>query len=299
MFSRKIVPALLAGGLLISAAGVAFADTETTTVRTTTVTTAPLVLPTGVSYVVVDPLTGITKGAFDPVRKTYDFALTPGLVVIDNSNNKVVATFDASGNVIALTDAPLFDPLLTSIDSRRAEFDRIIRDIKLKGGYDDATIASLVDALNSINAQEVAYRASGNSLTYAEELSLAVQLNTLADRILPFSRNVTITPLIGDRFVSTDGTIVLVDSFAGRNLQMQRHIDAEYSAGRLSNSQVARLKQELNEVSTLQARYTRGGVIKDSKQRILTEKLDRVQTDMDKNIATINEKRAKIGIKVN
>ena len=80
---------------------------------------------------------------------------------------------------------------------------------------------------------------------------------------------------------------------------LQRRIDAEYSAGRLSNNQVAKLKEGLNDVSSLQAKYTRGGKIKDSKEKILCEKLDRVQTDMDKDIATINEKRAKIGIKVN
>jgi hypothetical protein len=116
---------------------------------------------------------------------------------------------------------------------------------------------------------------------------------------VPFSRTTTITPLIGARFITTDGTLVIVDQFGGRNLQMQRRIDAEYAAGRLSNSQVAKLKQCLNDVSTLQAKYTKNGKVRDSKQRLLTEKLDRVQTDMDKDIAYINDKRARIGIKVN
>jgi hypothetical protein len=276
------------------------ADVETTTVKTTTVTTTdPLVLPAGVSYNVIDPLSGAVKGVYDPITKSMNFSVSPGLVVIDSSSNRAVATFDSRGNLIALTAAPVFDPLLVSIDSRRGDFDRIIKEIKFAGTYDDATVAGLREALDRINAQEVAYTANGSPLTYAEELSLAVQLNDLGDRLTPFSRNTTITPLIGTTFVNTNGTLVVIDNFGGRNLRMQRRIDAEYAAGRLSNNQVAKLKQELNDVSTLQAKYTKGGQIKESKQRLITEKLDRVQTDMDKDIAYINEKRARIGIKVN
>jgi hypothetical protein len=297
---RSIVPALVAGGLLMASTCAVMADSETTTVKTTTVTTSdPFILPVGVSYVVVDPVTGSTRGVYDPIRKSADFAISPGLVIIDNNSNRAVATFDASGNVIALSSAPVYDPLLVSIDTRRSDFDRIIREAKFKGSYDDATMAALRTALDRINAQEEAYKNAGRPLTYAEELSLAVQINDLGDRIYPFSSTTTITPLFGARFITSDGQIVLIDSFGGRNLQMQRRIDAEYSAGRLSNNQVARLKQDLNDVSTLQAKYTKGGKVRDSKQRILTEKLDRVQTDMDKDIATINEKRARIGIKVN
>jgi hypothetical protein len=299
-YLTRIVPGLLAGGLIMASACAVLADTETTIVKTTTVTTSdPLLLPIGVSYVVVDPFTGITRGVYDPIAKSVDFALTPGLVIVDNNSNRVVATFDASGHVIALSAAPLYDPLIVSIDTRRADFDRTIREIKLHGDCDDATVASLKDALERINAQEEAYRNAGRPLTYAEELSLAVQLNDLADRLVPFSRTTTITPLIATRFITTEGHIVLVDELGGRNLRMQRHIDAEYAAGRLSNNQVARLKEELNDVSSLQAKYTRNGKVRDSKQRLITEKLDRIQSDMDRDIASINEKRARIGIKVN
>ncbi len=300
-YLRIIVPALIAGGLLMASSSAVLADIETTTVKTTTITTPdPLVLPVGVSYMVVDPVTGATKGVYDPITKTVNFTLTPGLIVIDSSSNRAVATFDAAGNVIALTSAPVYNPLLVSIDTRRSDFGRMIKEIRYSGSYDDATIAALNDQLERINAMEVAYTANGSPLTYGEELSLAVQLNDLGDRLVPFSRTTTtITPLIGPTFISSNGTIMVIDQFGGRNLQMQRRIDAEYAAGRLSNNQVARLKQDLNEISTLQAKYTKNGVIKDSKQRLLTEKMDRVQTDMDKDIAYINDKRARIGIKVN
>jgi hypothetical protein len=178
-YLRNIAPALIAAGLLMASTCAAMAQTETTTVRTTTVTTDPFVLPVGVTYAVVDPLTGVSKGVYDPITKRMDFAVSPGLVIVDNTSNKVVATFDASGNVIALTSAPVYDPLFVSIESRRADFDRIIREIKL-GGYDTATIAGLRSDLDRINAMEVAYTSDGTRLTYAEELALAVQLNDSA-----------------------------------------------------------------------------------------------------------------------
>lgn len=296
---KMLVPALIAGSLTVAASTVVNAQVETTTVRTTTTTTdSPFVLPGGVSYTVIDPVTGETRGVYDPMGKA-TFTMSPGLVVIDESTNKAVATFDGSGRVIALTSAPVLDPLLSSIDARRLQFDTVIKEIRTRGGYDEATILGLSSDLDRVNAQYVAYKSSGRPLTYAEELSLAVQLNSLGDRLAPFSKTTVFTPLIGARFVSTDGSLVVVDKFGGRNLAMQRRIDSEYAAGRLSNNQVARLKQELNDITTKQAQYTKGGKIKDSKQRILTEKLDRVQTDMDKDIASINEKRARIGIKVN
>lgn len=296
----SILPVLIAGGLSLASAFACLADTETTTVKTTTITTGePLSLSAGVSYQVVDPFTGRTMGVYDAGHKSVNFALSPGLVIVDDSSNKVVATFDSAGNAISLSSAPVLDPLIVSIDNRRADFDRTIRQIKVRGNVDEATIAALTTTLERINAQEEAYKNAGRPLTYAEQLSLGVQLNDLGDRIVPFSSTTTITPVIATRFVTTDGQIVLVDPFSSRNLRMQRQIDAEYAAGRMTNNQVARLKEELNDISSLQARSTKNGHVRESKQRFLTEKMDRVQTDMDNDVASTNEKRARIGIKVN
>jgi hypothetical protein len=294
---KLLTPALIAGSLAVVGMSGAFAQVETTTVKTTTITSSPYTLPSGVTYTVIDPLTGTSKGVYDPLNKA-TFTAAPGLVILDQ-NNQAVATFDGGGQVIALTSAPVLDPLLVSIDTRRGEFDTVIKSIRTGGTYDEATISGLMSDLDRVNAQYTAYRSSGRALTYAEELSLAVQLNALGDRLAPFSKTTVFTPLIGARFVSTDGTLVMVDSLGGRNLAMQKRIDAEYAGGRLTNNQVARLKKDLNEITTMQARYTKGGVLKDSKKKYVTEKLDRTQTELDKDIASTNEKRAKIGIKVN
>ena len=301
-----IAAALMAGSLATTLSLRANAD-EITTVRTTTVTTDSLAVPSvpvvtlspGGSYFVVDPVTGVMKGVYDPVRGLVGSTITPGLVVVDNTSNRVMATFDASGRIVAMTNVPAYDSFVVSIDSRRAELERLIVSGRAANNFGEVIAAAMRDELASIAAQESAYRVSGRPLNYEEALSLANRLNALSDRIVPYMGGVTVTPLISSRFVTTSGNLVIVDELAARNLRMQRRIDDEYSAGRLSNDHVARLKSQLNETASLQTKYTKNGKLKDSKSREIVMKLDKVQTAMDRDIADINAKRSRIGIKVN
>ncbi|MBP9094751.1 hypothetical protein KBI23_27275 [bacterium] len=295
----SLAAALLAGSLSLPVR----AD-EITTVRTTTVTNDSINVPVvtlspGGSYVVVDPVTGVMKGVYDPLRGLVGSTVAPGFVVVDNTSNRVVATFDGGGRVIALTSAPAYDSLVVSIDARRAELERMIANGRTANNFGDVTAQALREELASIAAQESAYRVSGRPLNYEEALSLANRLNALGDRVVPYMRGVTVTPLIGSRFVTSSGNLVIVDELSARNMRMQRRVDDEYAAGRLSNDHVARLKSQLNEVSSLQTKYTRNGKLKDSNTRTIVTKLDKVQTTMDRNIADINSKRSRIGIKVN
>lgn len=299
-----LAAALLASSLATYQAPRVSAD-EVTTVRTTTVTTDSLAAPAlvtlspGGSYFVVDPVTGVMKGVYDPVRGLVGATIAPGLVVVDNTSNRVVATFDASGRVIAMTNLPAYDSLVVSIDARRAELERNIASGRSANNFGEVTAVALREELASIAAQESAYRSSGRPLNYEEALSLANRLNALSDRVVPYMRGVTFTPLISSRFITTSGNLVIVDELSARNLRMQRRVDDEYAAGRLSNDNVARLKSQLNEVSSLQTKYTKDGRLKDSRSKLIVTKLDKVQTAMDRNIADINAKRSRIGIKVN
>ncbi|CAN5390118.1 hypothetical protein BH11CYA1_BH11CYA1_43800 [soil metagenome] len=299
-----IAAALMAGSLAVSLNLVAHAD-EVTTVRTTTVTSDSVNVPSvvtlspGGSYFVLDPVTGTMKGVYDPVRGLVGATITPGLVVVDNTSNRVMATFDASGRIVAMTNVPAYDSLVVSIDSRRADLERMIASGRAANNFGEVTAVAMREELASIAAQEAAYRVSGRALNYEEALSLANRLNSLSDRLLPYLSGVTVTPLISSRFVTTSGNLVIVDELSARNLRMQRRVDDEYAAGRLSNDHVARLKSDLNEVSSLQTKYTKGGKLKDDKSKQIVMKLDKVQTAMDRDIAEINSKRSRIGIKVN
>jgi hypothetical protein len=257
-----------------------------------------VVLPSGVTYVMVDPITGAIKGTFDPnVGLTETTKLTGG-VVIDQETGKIVATIDPSGKAINLLSAPAYDPLVTSIDTRSAELNRKISDAAA-AGLISATQESLYKGdLDKITQRELADKQAGG-LTYSEALSLAVALNNLADRLVYVTHGETFTPLVSTRFVTTDGQLTMVmNDVDYRLLNLRQKVDDQYSAGRLSNTQVSDLKTMLDNVAAFESKSKKHGVLSDSKKQTVLEKLDRVQNQMDKDVAIIDAKRSKIGIKV-
>jgi len=290
---------LLSSTILLSSP--VFADTETTTVRTTTVTNngQELDLPTTSKYVLVDPITGNIKGNFDPsISLTNTRMLQSGLVIINQDTGNVIATVDANGRPINVTSAPAFDSLVAAIDTRRSDLDRMITAALSKGTM-NAEEASLSRAdLIKIESQEMAAKQSGGVLTYSEALSLALALNSLGDRVMPFAQTSAITPLLGARFISNDGQLRMVDDIEYRKLQLRQRIDDEYTAGRLSSQQVARLKDQLNKVAALETKYRNGGELSASKTDKISLKLDDVKTKLNQDVAVINDRRSKIGLKV-
>jgi hypothetical protein len=101
------------------------------------------------------------------------------------------------------------------------------------------------------------------------------------------------------RVVAAAPVVVATDDISARIAVMTTKIDDEYKAGRLTNRNVARLKERINEVSTRQVKYTKNGVLSDSKHKYLSEKLDDIQTSFDNDIASTQRARARIGIRVN
>jgi len=328
MNSKYIMIAMALASLGLNQAP-AFADTVTKVTTTTISDGSVLTLPSG-NYVLIDPVTGLIKGDYDPVRGFVSGTMAPGWVVLDKSSNKVVAGFNSAGQLMALTAIPAFNGYIVNISSRRAEMERLITSALERGKIDASQAADLRLELNSIQAQETAYTASRNYLTYDEALSIGVRLNALNDRLGVIDRSLAFKPLVGTTYVTTNGdvvtarpagwaaaktvitptsatvistpaAVVTVDKsdISQRNALMCKRIDDEYAAGRLRNKDVAKLKERLSEVSSKQARYTRGGGLPEKKRSELSSKLDQIQSSMDERIAETNNKRSKIGLRVN
>lgn len=292
--------ALFASGAIAISLPV-FADTETTTIRTTSITSngQELNLPTTSTYVLVDPITGNVRGNFDPSRGLTDTRMIQsGLVIIDKNTGKLIATVDASGRPIDVTSAPAFDSLVVAIDSRRADLERMITDALSKGTMSAEQAGLLRADLNKIEAEEMAAKQSGGVLTYSEALSLALALNGLGDRLVPFVQTTSITPLLAARIINADGQLRMVDDIEYRKVQLRQKIDDEYTAGRLSSQQVASLKDQLSVVASLETKYRKNGELSPSKTEKISQKLDNVRTKLDEDVAIINSKRSKIGLKV-
>lgn len=344
--NAKVLIAALSVSILGCAAVPALADCETV-IRTTTITqpvtttsSTEFVLTGSGDYVVVDPLTGAIKGPYDPLRGFVAGTLNPGWVLLDRSNNRVLASFDTTGHLVALTSAPAFDSYVGLIDARRADLERYINESLSLGKISADQAMHLRSDLATIAAQEESYRAGGRAITYNEALSLAARLNDLHATLSGYVPTIALRRLVGTTYITTNSSVVApvttavvpsstvvipsrtvvapattvvtparvvaaapvvvaTDDIGARIALMTTKIDDEYKAGRLTNRNVASLKERLNEVSTKQVKYTKHGVLSDSKHKYLSEKLDDIQSSFDNDIASTQRARARIGIRVN
>jgi hypothetical protein len=289
-----VFASILAGSVSLSTA--AFADT-TTTVSTTTVTGYSL--PAGGTYVVVDPITGELRGAYDPTTRLLNGQPLPvGYFITDKITGRVVATVDTSGNIVDITSAPATTVLISSIDARRAALAQMITDALTKGYLTADQAAPLRVELDRLNGLYVAANADG-TMTLTEAFPIAYGLNNLTARIVPLAHTTTvITPLVGQRFLLENNVIVYADDTAFRRIQLERRIDDEYAAGRLSSKQVSELKKQINDIAYMETRYTHRGEISSSNRKRIEKKFDEVKIDLDKDVAYINSRRSKIGIRV-
>lgn len=308
---------LLSSCLALSCLGQAQAQSdessETTVIRTTTTVTgadSPVVvqsrtlnsiampaLSSSGNYLVVDPITGLLKGRFDPVAGLVDGrTLQAGLVIVDRPTGNVVAIIDGSGRAVDASVAPASDVLLVSIESRRKDLNRQIAEALNRGRLSSLEANALRAELERISTEESASRIDSGTITYRRALVSAYNLNSLSQRLYPTA---VVTPIISPQFVVLNKQLTMVDNTTYRKLQLLQRIDDEYQAGRLSADNVSRLKSQLDQVSSLETRYRVDGELSASRSRTLSMKLDQVDTALGKNIANTNEKRARIGIRVN
>jgi len=304
---NKLVITCCTGICLIQISPV-LADIETTTVKTTTVTreatpastAIPIILPSTTSYILVDPITGVTKGAYDPSHGTIETKdLVPGLVVIDQATGKIVASINTLGQTVDIVSAPAFDTLVSSIDARRTQLDTMITQALSNGTIDATQAASLRAQLEKITAEETSYKIGTNVLTYSQALRLATALNNLQNQLVFLAHVPAIAPILGSKFMIIDGQVIMVvDDLDYRRISLVQRVDDEYMAGRLSTNQVSSLKEQLNATAALESKYKKNGELSSSKKEKIGAKLDTIENQMNKDVAIINDKRAKIGIRV-
>ncbi|HEY9776506.1 MAG TPA: hypothetical protein V6C81_22280 [Planktothrix sp.] len=166
----------------------AFADettTTTTTVQTTSLgTTTGYVLPTGGTYLVVDPNTGLS-GLYD--YNSHLFAghpLASGNYVVDQSTGKVIATVDSTGNFIAFTSVPATIPnhfvvlngnfmyFASPYDMRRAQLDAEIQANYNAGRLSNGQVKDLREKLAEVSSLEAKRRDDG---TYSSSTARSIE----------------------------------------------------------------------------------------------------------------------------
>lgn len=283
-------------------------DSSTTTTTETTVTApgivapvvapvvaAPVVaapavvsitLPTDRKYLLVDPLNGEIINGFEANLPAEELAkLGTGLVIIERSTGKLVAGID-SGRLVDVAVMSPNQTMLSAVDQRRAELDRMINDGLAKGSLDAAAATALRTKLDAISSQRAAFLASDNSISFAEAVTLAYVLNDLSDQVVTVAHLPAMSPLAGTRFRTANGRIAFMGDLDYRIFQLNRRIDNAYTLGRLSSRQVADLKQRLNEVGAEQDRNLQKGSLDANKIQDLVMKLDDIGSRLGRSIAS-------------
>lgn len=159
----------------------------------------------------VDPITGIVKGNYDPARGFADARMVqPGLMIVDQPSGRIIATVDSSGRTIDVTSVPAINSLVVAVYTRRCELERMITDALANGTIDGNQASQLRAETDRIAAEEFAAKQNGGILPYSEALSLALTLNSIGDRLVSYTHTNAITPLLGSRFASVNGQVIMV-----------------------------------------------------------------------------------------
>ena len=300
---KSITISLLASCLAFSGLTASRADTETTQ-TTTTVTTVGtnssiVNLPATGRYVVVDPITGQIQGSYDPSSRLVEgSALRSGVVIVNEIDGGPVGFVDSSGNIVDVAVSPASQTLLVSIDTRRQDLNRRIDEALNKGVLTPTQAASFRAELDQLAADEEKDRQANGLVSYRRAFMLGYGLNRLSDRLMPLTNTTyTFQPVVAPQLVIVNGRLTLLDSINYRKHHLDTRCDDEYAAGRLSQRQVSELKNELGKISSTERSYVKHDALSSSKERKLSGQLDRVESEMNSDVALINHKRSKIGIR--
>ena len=102
-----------------------------------------------------------------------------------------------------------------------------------------------------------------------------------------------------EHFAVVNGQLLYVSTgYPLRRAQLEQQINVDYAAGRLSNRDVKELREKLAEISMLENKRKRDGTYSSSTINSIEHKFACVQSDLAKDVAHINAKRAQIGIRV-
>jgi len=261
--------------------------------ETRTVSSPTFTLPAGASYIVVDPATGKFVSDYS-TRVQIPF----GYYVAEKTSGKIVATTDASGNLIAFSTAPA-TKVLVQVEERRTALEQAIADALAKNTVTVTEIAPMRKALAEVASQEVVLKQSGGTITYAQAAPLAYRLNVIGTQLAPVVRTTALAPILGERVIVDNGAVLVATTdYAARRALLDQRIQFEYDAGRLTNTQVKELREDLSKIANLELKKRRDGTLSSSNMRTIERRFNELSADMQEDISGTNKRRARIGLKV-
>jgi hypothetical protein len=298
---------LFCSGVIATQAETIEKTTTTTTVQSTaepvvqpTPVAAPVaafVLPARTNYLVVDGRTGVVMGSYDIATKSIEGGqpLPVGALIVEKNSGRLVATVDALGSIVDIYAIPATQVLSTTIVDTRTHLYKLIAEAYDTNAINKEQAAAMRAELDKIAAETAA---NSPSLTYGQALLIGYNLDLLSDRLVPIVTSAQpIVPVVPPEFIVVGGHLSMVDKFTYRQTALERRIDNEYKAGRLTSGEVSRLKSQLDQVASLGSKYRgNNGQLSSSQQRKLVMRLNAVQTSLDSDVSSTNKKRSQLGL---
>ena len=170
------------------------------------------------------------------------------------------------------------DALVSVLNARRYELDKLIGDGMMRNELSASTAASLQEDLNHVTADWMAAQSTGRQMSMDQAVNLARELDSLNINVSKALRTTPLSPLT-DGSTDTDNTRIVVDQFGNviglnsaspdiyigtldaRRLQLENTISIGLASGSLSQSRASILRSELDRIAREQtvakpARFT-------------------------------------------
>lgn len=118
----------------------------------------------------------------------------------------------------------------------------------------------------------------------------------VSGRLVAFT---TFPSVLPQRFLVVNGQLVYFsDDYAFRRAQLDQKITDEYAAGRLTHNQAKNLREKLGYIANLETKRKGDLTYSKSTIREIERKFAEVQSNMARNVAETNTRKAKIGLRV-
>ncbi len=172
--------------------------------------------------------------------------------------------------------------LITTINTRRSELDKLYADALAQNLLDEANKSLLRAELDRIAAEEAAAKALTGVAASSKVIILARDIDTLGERFNIVLKKPVFVPIVeGSHFTIVEGNVVELDDIAKRRWDLEGKISKMYLENRISATEANNLRSRMDLIATQEAGMRSDGNLDLKEGRILYGEFDKIGSDLD------------------
>lgn len=174
------------------------------------------------------------------------------------------------------------DVLITTINTRRTELDKLYADALAQNLLAEADKALLRAELDRIAAEEAAAKSLTGVAASSKVVILARDIDTVGERFNIVMKKPVFVPIVeGSHFTIVEGQVVELDDVAKRRWDLEGKISKYYMENKISSSEANKLRGRLDLIATQEAGMRSDGNLDLKEGRILYNEFDKVGSELD------------------